>query len=217
MMALSIGLVVMFAALKLLDTATRQNARVQKRATSIQQSRFALDEVVRRLRSQTCIQPNDTTLLPPVEAASATSVRFYADFSDGSSTTLPERHTLTVGTDGRLTDAINKGTGTRTTLAFSGTTTTRAVADGVIGTTTAPIFQYYGFDTSTPPTATQPLNSLSSPTVATADLPKIARIVVTLAANGEGTPDRKLATTMQDEVFVRLADPDDAAPTPKCA
>jgi Tfp pilus assembly protein PilW len=216
MIALSIGMIVVFAALKVLDTATRQSSRVQKRAGSIQQARFALDEVVRRLRSQTCIQPNLTTLTPPIVSAGGSSITFYADFTDGNAG-LPERHTLAVGTDGRLTDAVTKGTGTRTSTSFNGTTTTRTVAQRVVPTSTVPVFQYYGFTTATPPTAELPLNSPTNPTVAAADLPRIARVVVTLSANPEGKADAKLATTMQDEIFVRLADPDDAAPTPKCA
>ena len=215
MMALAIGTIVMLASLSVLDGATRRNDAIQRRSGGIIEGRRAMDEMVRTLRSQVCVRPNENTLLYSVAAATGTSVTLYADFSDGTS--LPRKHTISLATNGNLTDAEVPAVGTAANFAYTGTQTTRTIAQRIAETGTAPLFQYFAFNTATPATPTQALNSVASPTVAAADIPRIARIVVTLQAKPEGIANAKLNTTVQDEVFVRLADPDDAAPSPKCA
>jgi prepilin-type N-terminal cleavage/methylation domain-containing protein len=214
MMTLVIGLIIVLSSLAVLDGATRHSDEVQRRSGAVLQGRAAMDDVVRSLRSQVCVQTDDSTILTPVTAASATSVTFYSDFGDG--TTVPDRHTISLGADGRLTDVTVKGSGTLTQATFTATPKTRVIATGLSASPSTPVFQFYGFTSATPPTADQALNSTATPTVAAADLPKIARIRITLQANPEGKVNDKLAATLQDDVFVRLADPDDPAPTPRC-
>lgn len=215
MIALSIGMVVVLSTLAVLDGATRRNDDLQRRTTGIQQGRAALDEVVRTLRSQVCVKPNDVTNLPPVAAADGSSITVYSDFGDASG--VADKHTLTVASDGRLTDTVVKGAGTPSATSFTGTGTMRIISERITAQdANTPIFQYFGFNSASPPTPDLPLNSAGNPAVAAADLPRVARILVTMKANPEGKPNPKLTTSLKDQVFVRLADPDDAAPTPKC-
>lgn len=218
MLTLSIGLVIIMASLTVLDGATRRSDGVQRRATSIQQGRAAMDHMVRSLRSQVCVRFDDVTIATPIVAASGSSVTYYSDFGDASG--VPDKHTLTVASDGKVTDTFIDGTGTQNAATFTSAPVTRTVADRIAGSGTIPILRYFGFNSASPPTPDAALNSTASPTVASADLPKVARIVVTLKANPEGNPNTnsnaRLTTTLQDQVYIRLADPDEAAPAPKC-
>lgn len=215
MIAIVIGMLVILASLNVLDGATRHNDGIQRRASGLQQGRAAMDDLIRTLRSQVCVKPDDVTILPPVAAASGSGVTVYTDFSDG--TALAEKHTIALAGTGDLSDTEVAGSGNPNATTFTGTPTTRSIGQRLSASGTTPVFQYFAFNTASPPTPDQPLNSVSSPTVAASDLPKIARILVTMQANPEGKPNPKLTTTLEDQVYVRLADPDDAAPTPKCA
>jgi len=214
MLSLAIGLIIIIASLSVLGGATRRNDELQRRTSGLQQGRAAMDDVIRTLRSQVCVKPDAVTILPPVAAASGASITLHADFGDG--TGLPEKHTIALSADGTLTDTEVAGAGTADATTFTGTPRTRVIGQRISADGTTPVFEYFGFDTATPPKPDQALNSSAEPTVAAADLPRIARVVVRLQANPEGKPNPKLVTRLEDQIYVRLADPDDSAPTPKC-
>jgi type II secretory pathway pseudopilin PulG len=205
-----LSLIVAGSAMAVLDRAYAHNNDIQRRTESLQIARTAVDESIRRLRNEVCL--NDD---PPVTAANGTSVTYYADFSDAMPTAYPERHTLSLDTStGTLSDATyttTTGTAASYTLA-----STRVIAKGVTQSGATPLLRFYGYDTSvTPPTATRLLNT-GSGSVADTELPNIARIVVTLTATAPGITSPTLAATATDEAFVRLTDPTDADPSPKC-
>lgn len=215
MVTLTIGMGVLLATFSLLDGATRRSDDSQRRSAAIQQGRAAMDEVVRSLRSQVCVRTSDTTILSPIQSASDTSVTYFTDFGDGSG--LADKHVLTL-TGGTLTDAVYKGTGTANATAFPNTpTSSRTIARDISGVTGVPAFHFFAFNTAVPPTPDRSLNSSSAPTVDPAELGNVARIEVSLQANPEGVANAKLITPLRDQVYVRLADPDDPVPSPRCA
>jgi type II secretory pathway pseudopilin PulG len=210
MVAISLSMVVLLSTMSVLDRALHHSKDIQKRSASVQRGRLAMDDMVRKLRSQVCPVFDSTSY--SVTAAAPTSVTFYSDFGDASG--VPMRHTLSLNTTTAvLTDSMFTGTaGSPPTYPVS-PTRVRVIGSGIVQSGTTPLFQYYAFDTATPPQASR---LMTAPVIA-ADLPKIARIVITLQANPDGrVSGTKLTTTLQDEVFVRLADPNDAAPLPRC-
>jgi hypothetical protein len=80
-----------------------------------------------------------------------------------------------------------------------------------------PIFQYFTYDTATPP---RPNLALAAPVtgMAAADTARVARIVVNFRAlTTSDVTKLRGSSVFQDEVTVRAADPNDEAPTPTCA
>jgi type II secretory pathway pseudopilin PulG len=204
-----LSLIVSASAMAVLTRAYAHNNDIQRRTESMQIARTAVDETIRRLRNEVCL---DT--VPPVVSANGQSVTYYADFGDADPSRYPERHTLTLNTTtGVLSDATYT-----TTTGVAGSyslASTRVIATGVTQSGSTPLLQFYAYDTAkTPLRADRLLNPAG--TVATADLPDIARIVVTLTATAPGATASNLASTAQDETFVRLTDPTDANPSPKC-
>jgi type II secretory pathway pseudopilin PulG len=204
-------LIVTSSAMAVLDGAYRHNNDIQRRAESQQIARTAVDEMVRRLRNEVCLDVKTT----PVVTASGTSVTFYADFGTGAPTSYPERHVLSLNTGtGTLTDTWSTtSTGKAADYVAAGT---RVIARGVSQVGSTPLMTFYAYDTSSPPAPNRQLNSGTN-SVAAADLPKIARIVVNVQATAPGATPVKDAAQAKDEAFVRLVDPTDSAPAPRCS
>ena len=63
----------------------------------------------------------------------------------------------------------------------------------------------------------KPVTVLPTPLSAT-DLARVAKIEINfMAMPPRGKPTSPMASTLQNEVYVRVADPNDPAPTPTCA
>jgi hypothetical protein len=77
-----------------------------------------------------------------------------------------------------------------------------------------PVFRFYKFDGSTPP---QYLGPLALP-LSAADSSAVTKVGIAFATRREDAPasDPPLAT-MQDDVYVRSADPNLTSPTPSCS
>jgi hypothetical protein len=207
--------IIVTASMAVLDRSLRHNDDLQRRASGMQKSRMAMDELARLLRSEVCI-PTVPTPTTPVVAGSSTSMTFYADFGDG--TGVAEKHVVALDTStGKLTDTIYAGTGSPPTFP-SAATRTRTIADKIALNGTTPLFQFFGFDnTVDPPTPTRALTASPGWTLAATDAPEVARVVITLQGQPDGKVNQRLATPVQDEVFIRLANPNDSAPVPRCA
>jgi Tfp pilus assembly protein PilW len=210
MVSIALSMIVLMMTMSVLDGAVRHSKEVRNRAASVQRGRIAMEQMVRTIRSQVC--PVFDSNSYSITAASASSLTFYSDFGDASG--IPARHTFThTPATGVLTDSLFPGVAGNPPTYSNTPSRVRRIGDHIVTAGTTPIFQYYAFNTATPPQAVTPLSA----TVAAADLPRIARIVITLRANPEGRVNgTKQSTTLQDEVFVRLADPNDSAPLPRC-
>jgi Tfp pilus assembly protein PilV len=194
-------LIVSSTALAVIDRAYKHNDDIQQRAEGIAQARRGLDSTVRLLRSQACYD----AVTPPITQANGSSVTFWASTYDRNGAEVKHKHQITLGTDGKLTDTDTVNGVAKTTILATKISQANA---------TTPVFRFYKYDENSGaelPEPTQLLNATSPPyTVATdsASGLKIARILVTVKGNPPKRPaDSPLATTLQDEVFVRLVDP----------
>jgi prepilin-type N-terminal cleavage/methylation domain-containing protein len=213
---MAIGLVVIAAAFALLEASVRTTVRTQQRVELVQRGRAAMDLITRQLRSQVCLGK-----VASLVEARADSVTFYADLTDGASGKPPQRRTITYA-DGKIAQKVEEGTGmppstqwvtapvTTTLLADVGPDPAlAAAADG-----TRPIFRYYAFSRDPVP---QMIGPLATP-IAASVLPSIVKISVSYGVRRTDAPSTEVPTTvMQDDVYIRSADPNLPSPSPLCA
>jgi type II secretory pathway pseudopilin PulG len=214
LITMTLGLIVTGASVAVLTTALKSADQTTRRSDALQNGRAVLDQVVRVLRSQVCPDPIGSPTVTPVVAGNASSVTFYAQLGDG--TGVPQKHVLSLAS-GRLTDQIYNGSqsGTSAPTWSASPDKTRMLGDNLAQSGTTPVFQYYGY-TGSPATASAALPS-SGTTLASTDLPKVARIVITLQANPNArSGSSRQSVTVSDEVFVRLVDPNGTTPVATC-
>ena len=219
--AMVIGAIVLFATLTVLDTTISLTTRVNTRVDTLQRGRNAMDLMIRDLRSQNCVNvltnaaTGATSMDDSLIGGSATSVTFYTDLGDGSKP--PTRRTLTYNPTAKtivetiVKPALQAGAWNFTTGA---TTTSRTLLTDVVQDGATPVFSFYAFDGSTPRT---PTVALSSP-LSAADEARTVRISIAFKVHRTGgTATSPGATLLQDDVYRRAADPNDADPSPECS
>jgi prepilin-type N-terminal cleavage/methylation domain-containing protein len=212
-----IGMIVLFAALTLLDNTVSLGAKVGKRVDATQRGRTALDRITRDLNSMVCLpgDPAQDALI----SGSDTSIDVYADLGDGSASKPPQRRTVTYNPTARtITERVYTPTGSAGNYVFptSPTSTTTLLSD-VIPDGTTPIFTYYPIDpTPDDDVAPTPLSTATGALVAT-DLDAVARIRITFKALPSGrTTSKPGDAVMQDDVYRNAVDPNGADATAQC-
>jgi type II secretory pathway pseudopilin PulG len=214
---MAIGLVVTFASLTVLQRAERASSEIVDRQDAIQRGRQAMELMTRQMRSQVCLGES----AEPITYGDATTLSFYADLSDGSQNVA--KRTLTyvapVGTTpGKIREDVYTGTGSYPNLTFPGTpTTSRVLLSGakqvVSGATTEPVFRYYAFQPGSP---TGDLLELAVP-LSAADASRTVMVRTKFVSMPERPNPRDFdATTLQNDVYVRLADPTRPVEGPRC-
>jgi type II secretory pathway pseudopilin PulG len=212
-----VGMIVLFAALTVLDNTVSLGAKVSKRVDATQRGRTALDRITRDLNSMVCLpgDPAQDALI----AGSDNSVDIYADLGDGSTTRPPQRRTITYDpATRRITESVYTPTGPAGAYVFptSPTSSTTILSD-VIQDGTTPIFTYYPLDTT--PNDDVPPNALStsSGALAATDLDNVARIRVTFKALPTNRTTAKPGdAVMQDDVYRDAVDPNSSDATAQC-
>ena len=210
MIAMSISLMTLLGVFAVLDTSVRQSNAVAGRVNATQRARITMDTITRQLRSQVCY--NVTT--PALVSADANKVKFHTDLGDGTRA-IEQREIVFNPLNGTIRERVWPGVGSP--LAFPTMQTDRLLLDGVasrLPPDPAAIFRYYAYNTATPP---RPIVPLPVP-LSAADLARTARIDIgflTIPPGGKNTSPG--AVTLQNEIYVRVADPNDPAPTPTCA
>jgi type II secretory pathway component PulJ len=245
LITLLISMAVALAAFELVEVVMHRVGESTARVDSVQRARGAMDDMTRELRSQVCVTRSDPTLMTTprsVYAASSKSITFFADTADesylNSSTVMPVPTLRTLSYDGtsKLTETITPGvndlanvgavsfnlaastskTKSRTLLATAQQITQKVGAT----TTVTPIFRYYQFDNSqSPPTPTLLMDpDASGGWLTLQQLQSIAKISIVFQVN---PPNLKVTgggwAVLQDDVFVRTADPNTTTPKPTCS
>jgi hypothetical protein len=213
LVAMSIGMMTLFAVFAVLDTSVKQSNAVAGRVNATQRGRIAMDTITRQLRSQVCY----SSTVPALVSATDDSVKFHVDLGDGA-TAIEQRELVFDPTTRTIREKTWPGAGTP--LAFPTMTRNRLLLDEVVRRPApdAATFRYYAYNTATPP---RPDIRLTTP-LSAVDLARTARIdvgFVTLPPGVKSTATTPAASsvTLQNEIYVRVADPNDPAPTPTCA
>jgi prepilin-type N-terminal cleavage/methylation domain-containing protein len=218
--AMVIGMIVLMAAFLLLDRATSASTEIADRQEAVQRGRMAMERITRQLRSQVCL--GDET--EPITYGDDNQIVFYTDLGAGSlnGDSIEQRRLSFVeaaGTARIVQDIFGRTGGSYPDLTFSTLPTqsevlmykaSRLLDDGV----NRPFLRYYGFvlEDGEP----GELERLSTP-LSPDDASRTVMVRVGFAA----LPDRKnpndrLATGMETDVYVRLADPSKPLEGPRC-
>jgi hypothetical protein len=211
LIAISIALIVSLASFTLIEVVMKRTAETQGRVEASQRGRAAMDTMTRQLRSQVCL----STTVPPMAAASDNSVSFYTDLTDGTAGLPPELHTITFDPTARtLVERDFVGSGTAPSVTYPSTATrTKVLAENVVQEGSTPVFRYYAYNSATPP---RPDTALTTP-LSAANLGLVARIELSYRTLPPRSTTTRGSIVLQDQVYVRAADPNDPAPTPTCA
>jgi len=210
LVAMMIGLMTLLGVFAVLDTSVKQSNAVAGRVNATQRARLTMDTITRQLRSQVCY----SATVPALVAADANSVRFHVDLSDGSRA-IEQRELRFDPVAKTIRETTWAGVGSP--LAFPDVTRERLLLDDV--TTREPpaspaIFRYYAYNTLSPP---RPIVQLPTPLNAT-NLARVAKIDIGFLTRPPGAKTSSASSvTLENEIYVRVADPNDPAPTPTCA
>lgn len=211
--AMSIGLIVLMASFLLLDRATAVSQEIANRQDALQRGRVAMERIVRELRSQVCL--GDET--EPITAANSNSVTFFLDLSDGSKEV--EQRTIRYDPASKnLYEDLYVASGVYPDLVFGAPVETRLLVGGVepiveAGGTQRPILRYYAFAAGGQP------GDLELMTMPLSNDDKIRTVVVKVGFTvlpDRQRPENREATTLESDIYVRLADPSRPLEGPRC-
>jgi prepilin-type N-terminal cleavage/methylation domain-containing protein len=231
LVTISIAMIVSLATFALLDFSIKRAGEVDQRVDATQRGRALMDTITRQLRSQVCLDATTAAMATrPTDITDGYTATFYADFTDGTDVTKPpaQLHKLAYDqTTKRMLDYTYATSWDKTKTPWLATVagapvpgSPRVVATDIEPDGANPIFRYYAYDAAAVPAPVTVLNPGNGATISVplADLKRVARIDIrfkTLPQKGAtGSP---AAVVMQDQVYVRAADPNDDAPTPVCA
>jgi prepilin-type N-terminal cleavage/methylation domain-containing protein len=211
--AISIGMVILFAAFAVLDRTISASGQIADRSEALQRGRQAMQLITRQLRSQVCV--GTTT---PIVSGTDTSISFYADLTDGSPANPINQRTLSYSaTTDTITETVTPSAGAYPLLTFTGTPSSSALLTKVKrildGSTLRAIFRYYGYQTGT---TNGTLVQLSAPLSAT-DLKRVAMIKVGFRSFAvRPISNDKDSTVLEDDVYTRTAVPTQLQGAPEC-
>jgi prepilin-type N-terminal cleavage/methylation domain-containing protein len=212
LVAMTIGLTILFAAFLLLDRATAVSQELANRQDALQRGRQAMETIVRDLRSQVCL--GDET--EPITVAENNKVTFYVDLSDGS-TAVGQRTIRYDTTSKNLYEDLYVGTGVYPDLVFGAPSQTRLLVSGIQPIVDAgvprPILRYYAFN---PGGAAGDLTQLNTPLVPNDAIRTVMVKVGFTVMPDRVTPKSTEATTLESDIYVRLADPSRPLEGPRC-
>jgi type II secretory pathway pseudopilin PulG len=209
LVAIPIGIVILLATFLTLDSSIVLTGKVTQRVDRTQRSRVAMEDITRKLRSQVCPAVGQPALI----SADGYSVKFYSFL--GTRPFVPDIREIAWDTNtNSIVERIWAGSGTAPSTTWAPTPTTRTVLGDVQPTFVSgnsgprgPVFKYYLGNSQTPLTA--PLSAANL-----AATSRIGLSFMTYAQSGNLTGP---AATMQNDVFVRTADPNAASTSPECA
>jgi prepilin-type N-terminal cleavage/methylation domain-containing protein len=213
LVAISIGMVVLMAALMVFDRTISASGQIADRSEALQRGRQAMELITRQLRSQVCVG----TTMPIVAGSDGLSVTFYADLTDGTPANPIKKRTLSYNT---TTDTINESVapsaGVYPDLTF-GTPTVAPLltkVDQILdGSTLRPIFSYWGYQTGT---TDGTLVQLSAP-LTSDSVKRVAVIKVGFRAFAMRPISKDSdSTVLEDNVYTRTAVPTELQGQPGC-
>jgi hypothetical protein len=205
--------------LDLVDASQGASSRVEGRVDSTQRGRAAMELVMQRLRSQTCVAvtggQNGSTQEPPIESGDDNQVSFYADLGDGSDFQPELRRIYVSGNDllEDVSDGILTANGASWTFPNANSGATHVILDRVAPVTdsagnTQPYFRYFAYDTSP---AALPSVPLSTP-LSVADRARVVKVEIAFKAIPSTDNDNLSDTVFDNSVITRFGDPSSSDP-----
>lgn len=217
--AATLGIVVLFGVLGLLDISARLSSRSGDRVETTARLRLAMDQLGRQVRSQICLGPGK----PALTAADGNSLTFYASLAPeqpaGATTTpkvLVQRRQLTYrpATKDILEIVWTSDDERGAEVVDFGAPVQRVLVSGVEPLNAATrVFSYYRFAVAAGGTVARPALITTLP-LGTSDLARTVQVAINLV--GVGTQP-KTRVAMVNTVFVRSASADKPDNSPLCS
>jgi type II secretory pathway pseudopilin PulG len=208
LVAIPIGIIVLLATFFTLDSSVVLTGKVTDRIDRTQRSRVAMEDITRKLRSQVCPTVGQSALIN----ADDYSVRFYSFLR--TRPFVPDIREIAWDTNtNSILERVWAGNGAAPNTTWAVTPTTRTVLSDVKPTFVTgnagprgAVFKYYSGGGATP--LTTPLSSTN--------LGATSRIGISFMTYAQSRNLTGPAATMQNDVFVRTADPNSTSTTPDC-
>jgi prepilin-type N-terminal cleavage/methylation domain-containing protein len=210
LVAMTIGVVVLFASFMLVDASAPLAQKTQDRVDATQRGRLAMEIIGAELRSQVCMPGAVPPIMPDVSDAG--NAWFYGNNQDQNS--LPQMHHIYIqGT--ALREDTWQGTGTQTNVVFPTLPTqSRTLLDPAALVPGVPLFRYFGFDANLPASVNQQITVLP---VSVNDSRRVVQVNVSFVARPtKATAASTRDSTFQQAIFFRTADPTDPLKGAKC-
>jgi type II secretory pathway pseudopilin PulG len=211
LVACIIGMIILLASFMMLDSSIVLTGKVTDRVDRTQRARGAMEQITRELRSQVCPSAGTSALID----AQDYSITFYSFM--GLRPFIPDKRQIAWDTNtNSVIESVWAGSGTPGNFSWATTPTTKTILTDVkppfvSGTSgpRGPVFKYYAPGAASPFTAPLAATDLSATSLITIDFVTYAQ-----SRNTTGT-----TTTLQNQVYVRTADPNGAAGStaPECA
>jgi len=225
--AVSIGLVIMFAAMTLLDLSAKGQRRTADRVEAVQSGRILMDQIVARLRSQLC--PGTATSGvedPAVQIAEKDRIAFYGSFAGAPTVSgrvqLQRREISFVPTSSDRGNVVERVwnapyTSTNPKPVPPPITATpdsvRTLATNIAREKSGiAFFRYRKYNAPNSPDMTE----LTAPVTDPDARALIVQVDVAFDAFPAVGADSRLRTSYVDQAFVRTADPTDPTHSPRC-
>ena len=215
LVVISVGGIVMLAAVNLIDASVRASDEVLDRVDGLGKGRQAFEQLTQRLRSQVC--PDKDT--PAIVAASDSSLTFYTELSStsdpqGNPLFVPEGRRISLA-GGILREEVWNALATPYANTFGGPpNVNRVMADAIFPQPGRPFFRYYAFVGNDPAKAELELQTPLSAT----DMARTVKIEVAYDSrpSKRAGQSNRIDSSYENEVFVRTADPTDPEHSPQC-
>lgn len=221
-----IGMIVMFAALSMMDLGFNSSARVQDRTDSAARGRQAFDRATSLLQAQVC---NGNK--PPVVAGTTTAVTFTANTGDRAA--APVQYQLRYdppsgAVPGRLVErrwqmsAAPDVNGVYSAVSFTDRTIVEQVEPISTGPPVSPVFRYYGTNDTTTNTPVELAAPLAAGTAAANYIGRVLRVDIDLRVLPSRTRSvaeaRRLSSRLQASAYVVSSlDPTKLDKGPQCS
>jgi prepilin-type N-terminal cleavage/methylation domain-containing protein len=220
-MAMAVGFVLLGATLGLLESSVKLNTGVMAKTDAMQRGRLAMDTVTQQLRSQVCLDWDNSA----VRAGSDEyAVTFFADFSAGD--LKPVKRTLgyNAATRSILIERTDPPTPLPDPLVPDSYGTSPDSASLVlenavleydqVAMKNVPFLRYYAYEQAADGVMRPQLEL--SPPLDEAEAARVARIEINFISLPTGSSDGSKGVLLTDQVMARHADPNLAVPDPNC-
>jgi type II secretory pathway pseudopilin PulG len=209
LVAMTVGVAVLFALLGLLDTTTRLSASTVDRVETTSRARLAIDLLTTQVRSQLCLG----TDLPALTNATPTTMTFYGSLAPEASPLVVQRRTLTYdAATKRILQTVWTGAGTRPNVTFDTAPVMSVIAEGIVPDGTTPVLQYFRFKVPAAGGAATPALITTTPLVAD-DLARTIQVGFSFVAVGRRSTTR---VDVDSKVYVRTSNPTNPDNSPLC-
>jgi Tfp pilus assembly protein FimT len=199
LVAMCVGMVVIFAAFSVMDGSWRLNAKATDYIETTNRGRLAMDKITQQLGSRICLQ-SETPAQGALVTATDNVIEFYASVTrDTAPRLVVERRRLTYDPATKAI-VLKAWTGsapppTPPPAATTTPTVSRTLAQGVEPAGSTPIFRYY-VEQGTPPLPTL----LLTPPIALADANNVLLVKVNFSVIGSKPSIR---TELQNDSLTR--------------